>query len=72
MIKTDITRFIFCGILISKPVVAFAYIGPGMGLGAFLVTFALIIGIVFLLLSLIWFPLKRKFLSMFKKNKKNL
>lgn len=38
---------------------AAAYIGPGAGLGAIVVTIALVIGVVLLLAGLVWFPLKR-------------
>lgn len=45
---------------------AYAYIGPGMGLGAAFGIIALLIGVVALIFSLVWFPIKRRF---FKKNK---
>ncbi len=38
---------------------AHAYIGPGAGLGAIAVTVAVILGVVFLIVGLVWFPLKR-------------
>lgn len=36
-----------------------AYIGPGAGLGAFVVAIALILGAILLLTGLVWYPLKR-------------
>ncbi len=36
-----------------------AYIGPGAGLGALVVTIALVLGAVLLLVGLVWYPLKR-------------
>ncbi len=36
-----------------------AYIGPGAGLGALLVTIALLLGVVLLVVGLVWYPLKR-------------
>ena len=36
-----------------------AYIGPGAGLGALIVTIALVLGAVLLLAGLVWYPLKR-------------
>lgn len=36
-----------------------AYIGPGAGLGALLVTIALLLGVVLLGAGLFWYPLKR-------------
>ncbi len=38
---------------------ALAYIGPGAGVGAIVVTVALVIGVLLLLVGLVWFPLKR-------------
>lgn len=37
-----------------------AYIGPGAGLGALIVTIALLLGAVLLLAGLVWYPLKRR------------
>lgn len=36
-----------------------AYIGPGAGLGAIIVTIALLLGALLLLIGLVWYPLKR-------------
>ena len=41
------------------PTAAFAYIGPGAGLGAIAVTLAIVIGVLLLLVGLVWYPLKR-------------
>ncbi|WP_254428500.1 hypothetical protein [Ruegeria atlantica] len=38
---------------------AHAYIGPGAGLGAVAVTIAVVLGGLFLIVGLVWFPLKR-------------
>jgi len=45
---------------------AFAYIGPGAGLGAIAVTFALIFGLALLIVGLVWYPLKRRLKRMKK------
>lgn len=46
--------------LIPLPVaLPLAYIGPGAGLGALIVTIALLLGAVLLLAGLVWYPLKR-------------
>ena len=39
---------------------AYAYIGPGAGLGAFIVVGALVFGVVLLVIGMVWFPLKRR------------
>ena len=53
-------------LILANP--ANAYIGPGMGVGVFLVFLAFIIGFFLFIIALIWFPLKRKFFS--KQNQK--
>lgn len=47
------------------PSPAFAYIGPGAGLGAIAVTIALVLGVFLLVVGLVWYPLKR----LMRKNK---
>ena len=45
------------GVLLSSP--ALAYIGPGAGLGAIVITIALVLGVLLLVIGLAWYPLKR-------------
>lgn len=51
-------RLLLAGLLALVANPASAYIGPGAGLGAFVVTIALGIGLLLLLVGLVWFPLK--------------
>lgn len=44
-------------LIIATP--AQAYIGPGAGLGAVAIVIALLLGCVFLVAGLVWYPLKR-------------
>ena len=37
----------------------FAYLGPGMGLGAFITMIAFFIGVLLLIIAFVWFPIKR-------------
>ena len=37
-----------------------AYIGPGAGLGAVVVTIAVLLGAALLLIGLVWYPVKRR------------
>ena len=46
-------------VLIMFPTHANAYIGPGVGLGALVSIIAVILAIIFLLIALVWFPIKR-------------
>ena len=39
---------------------AYAYIGPGIGLGAIAGMIAIVLGFLFLFGALVWFPIKRK------------
>ena len=50
---------IFAALLSAVAAPAHAYIGPGAGLGAIVVTIALVLGVILLLIGLVWFPLKR-------------
>jgi hypothetical protein len=50
---------IICLVLTIFTTPAYAYIGPGLGVGAFLTVAALVLGFVLLLFAFIWFPLKR-------------
>lgn len=38
---------------------ALAYIGPGAGLGGLAIAIALVLGVLFLVVGLVWYPLKR-------------
>ena len=62
--KLNIIIIFFC-LLMATPNPAFAYIGPGAGLGAIAVTIALLLGVFLLVMGLVWYPLKR----MLKKKK---
>ena len=42
---------------------AHAYIGPGMGVGAFTIFAAFVLGVVLLFIAVVWFPIKRRFFS---------
>lgn len=61
MIKTHkINSVLFSAaflLILSQP--AYAYIGPGAGAGAIIVTIALVTGLLLLVVGLVWFPLKR-------------
>ena len=46
-------------LMLAAPQPAFAYIGPGAGLGAIAVTVAFLLGIVLLLAGFVWYPIKR-------------
>ena len=41
------------------PIQAQAYIGPGMGLGAAAIVLGLFVAFIFLLVGLIWLPIRR-------------
>ena len=55
MFKLIFSSFILCLITTSS----FAYIGPGVGLGAIAATVVVIVAILAALFGLIWFPVKK-------------
>lgn len=54
-----VLRFASVVSLVMFATPAFAYIGPGGGLGALGLLVALVLGLVLLLVGFVWFPLKR-------------
>ncbi|MEM9571026.1 MAG: hypothetical protein AAF996_06145 [Pseudomonadota bacterium] len=44
---------------IATPIYAHAYIGPGVGIGAILLTIAVALGVLLLIFGLVWYPAKR-------------
>ncbi|WP_020589582.1 hypothetical protein [Desulfobacter curvatus] len=55
MRKIQLLLIIFT--LVPKP--AFAYIGPGAGLGMIATFIAIVLGVVLLIVGFVWYPLKR-------------
>lgn len=41
------------------PTPAFAYIGPGAGLGMIATFIAIVLGVILLIVGFVWYPLKR-------------
>lgn len=59
---------LLAGMLVLAPTLAFAYVGPGLGLGAIGSAFSLI-GAIFLgIVGFIWYPIKRM-LKVFRRPK---
>lgn len=48
-------------LLLALPTPAFAYMGPGLGLGAVGTAIGMILALVLGLLSILWYPLKRRY-----------
>lgn len=46
-------------VLAITPIQAYAYIGPGMGLGAAATVLGLFVAFILLLVGLIWLPIRR-------------
>jgi len=51
--------YLMFGIFALMPAPAFAYIGPGAGLGAIAALVAIILGFVLLLVGFLWYPIRR-------------
>ena len=58
--RTHLPALMLVLLCASLPQPALAYIGPGVGLGAIAVTFALIFGFALLIVGLVWYPIKRR------------
>jgi hypothetical protein len=54
-----VKSFILLAGLFFYPVVAFAYIGPGLGLGVFASVLGVLVGLLMLIIGIIWYPIKR-------------
>jgi hypothetical protein len=54
--RTHIAAFIFA---VAAPAPAFAYMGPGIGLGALGAALGVVASLLLVLISVIWYPLKR-------------
>lgn len=52
-------RILLLIFILLIPMNAYAYIGPGMGLGAIGVVFGVLFSIFLALVSIIWYPFKR-------------
>lgn len=66
---TKLNKVLIAALMISiVPNYAHAYIGPGVGIGAIVLTIAIAIGALLLLFGLVWYPLKRA-LARFRGNK---
>jgi len=50
---------LFCAPLFCVPLNAYAYIGPGLGVGAIGVVCGALLSIVLALLAILWYPFKR-------------
>lgn len=50
---------VFLVILALTPTSAFAYIGPGVGLGAIATFIAIFLGLLLIIVGFLWYPLKR-------------
>jgi len=63
-------EYLLIGFLILSSSPAAAYIGPGAGLGVAAGILAFIFGLIFLIIAVIWFPLKRWFKDAKRKRSK--
>lgn len=57
--QLTIWRLVFTGLLFLYPMVVFAYVGPGLGLGAIGVILGVIGSILLAIFAIFWYPFKR-------------
>jgi hypothetical protein len=55
-------------LVVAAPTAAFAYVGPGLGLGAIASFFALIGAILMGIVGFVWYPFKRLLRAMLQRN----
>jgi hypothetical protein len=60
----------FFWLVVSQESVAFAYLGPGVGLGAIGVVLGVIGSILLAILAFIWYPIKRAWKAVMRKASK--
>lgn len=59
MAKTPLTLLVVAVLVLSIPMPAWAYIGPGSGLSAIGAAFALVASVFVAIVGFVWYPLKR-------------
>jgi len=64
--RNVLSVLLFCVALFCVPLIAYAYIGPGLSVGAIGVVFWALLSIVLVLFAILWYPFKR----LLKKKKK--
>ena len=62
----------FCVAALLSPSPAYAYIGPGLSVGAAVVVFIVLFSIILAIYALVWYPLKRRIVSKREKNRGSL
>ncbi len=62
-------KLIYFALVLLVPSTAEAYIGPGMGAGTIAVVLGILASIVLGLIAIVWYPMKRLFRKLFKKEK---
>lgn len=55
----NVSRILYCFSLALLPNLAFAYVGPGSGLGAIATVLALLGAITYGIVGFVWYPVKR-------------
>ena len=62
-------KIIYLALVLLVPSIAEAYIGPGMGAGTIGVVLGILAAFFLGLIAIVWYPLKRLFSKLFKKEK---
>ncbi|MEQ9488621.1 MAG: hypothetical protein RIM72_06470 [Alphaproteobacteria bacterium] len=57
----QLTRMAFILIALLTPSLAYAYTGPGLGLGAIVAVLAIVFSSILAVLAIFWYPIKRLF-----------
>jgi hypothetical protein len=63
--------FVACFLAIFYPLPAYAYVGPGLGLGALGVILGILLSIFLAIVGIFWYPIKRLITKFRKAPQKN-
>jgi hypothetical protein len=63
--------FVACLLAVFHPLPAYAYVGPGLGLGALGVLLGILLSIFLAILGIFWYPIKRLIAKFPKAPQKN-
>jgi hypothetical protein len=63
--------FVACLLAIFQPLPAYAYVGPGLGLGALGVILGILVSIFLAIIGIFWYPIKRLIMKFRKVPQKN-
>ena len=62
---------VICAAIVFLPFMAYAYVGPGLGLGALGAILGILLSVFLAVIAIFWYPIKRLFGKRRKKKEKH-